>query len=99
MTRVTINKWGDDPAVRLPGDVVPSSPLQNGARVDIFAAGRDVVIRQPDAEAEVATWINGKSRDEWHAEYSAAAIDWGLDVGKEVVPEGTPDLSSHLLDV
>lgn len=87
MTEVTIGTWGTSLAVLLPGEIVRASRLQNGARVEVFMSDRDIVIRQLSAESELTAWFSGKSPDHWRAEYAAADVDWGPDVGRERVPE------------
>ncbi len=86
IVQVTIGKWGNNLAVRLPGEIVESTRLRDGDRVDIETQNGDVLIRRADPAATLAGLFRGKSAEEWRAEY-AGAYDWGPDVGREVIPE------------
>ena len=50
MTHATVEKWGKNLAVRLPLDVVRSTGMQTGEKVDIEVRDGDVVmvIRRPE---------------------------------------------------
>ncbi len=86
MVQVTVGKWGNNLAVRLPGEVVEAIRLRDGERVDIEAQDGDVVIRRAEPRVALADLFRGKTAEAWRAEY-AGAYDWGPDIGREVVPE------------
>lgn len=87
MVQVTIGKWGNSLAVRLPSDVIQATRLHDGARVDVIASDGLIQIREVDDSANVDDWFKGKTDEEWRAEYRTVSIDWGPDVGREIVPE------------
>ncbi len=87
MTQVTVGKWGNNLAVRLPGDIVRAANLRDGERVEIEAQAGEIVIRRTEPQFNLAEMFQGKSAAEWRAQY-AGAYDWGPDVGREVVDEG-----------
>ena len=86
MVQVTVGKWGDSLAVRLPGEVVQAAGLHDGERVDIEAQDGDIVIRRVEMGVVLEDLFRGKTPEEWRAEY-ADAYDWGPDVGQEIIPE------------
>ena len=86
MTQVTIGKWGNNLAVRLPGEMIEATRLRDGERVEIAAEAGDIVIRRAAPRFSLEDLFRGKSPDEWRSEY-AGAYDWGPDEGREVVAE------------
>ena len=86
MVRVTVGRWGNNLAVRLPGEVVDAVRLRDGERVDIEVLDGNVVIRRTQPRIALVDLFRGKTAEAWRAEY-AGAYDWGPDVGREVVPE------------
>jgi antitoxin MazE len=86
MVQVTVGRWGNNLAVRLPGEIVDAIKLRDGERVEIEAHGAEAVIRRAQPRITLEDLFRGRSPDEWRAEY-AGAYDWGPDMGREIVPE------------
>jgi len=86
MVQVTVGRWGNNLAVRLPGEIVDAIKLRDGERVEIDAQDGEVVIRRARPRISLEDLFRGRSPDEWRAEY-ARAYNWGPDVGREIVPE------------
>ncbi len=86
MAQATVGKWGNNLAVRLPGDIVDAARFREGERVDIAVEDDVVVIRRLAAPIMLADLFHGKTSEAWRAAY-AGAYDWGADVGREVVAE------------
>jgi len=86
MAQVTVGRWGNNLAVRLPGEIVDAIKLRDGERVEIDAQDGEVVIRRARPRIVLEDLFRGRSPDEWRADY-ARAYDWGPDVGREIVPE------------
>ena len=86
MVQVTVGRWGNNLAVRLPSEIVDAIKLRDGERVEIEAHGEQAIIRRTQPRISLADLFRGKSPQEWRAEY-AAAFDWGPDIGQEIVPE------------
>ena len=84
--QVMVGKWGNNLAVRLPGEVVQAAKLHDGERVDIGTEDGAIVIRRVQPRVALAALFGGKTAEEWRAAY-ADAHDWGADVGQEVVPD------------
>lgn len=86
MSKVTVGRWGNTLAVRLPGEIAEAVGLSQGERVEIEAHEGDIVIRRAVPRFTLAELFRGKSAAEWRADY-AGAFDWGPDVGREVIEE------------
>jgi antitoxin MazE len=86
MPQVIVGKWGNNLAVRLPGEVVEAAGLKDGERVEIEARDRDIVIRRAIPRFTLTELFQGKSPEEWREAY-AGAFGWGPDVGREIVDE------------
>lgn len=86
MTQATVGKWGNNLAVRFPGDVVQAIGLHDGARVEVEIQGASIVIRRADPRVVLDELFEGKSAEEWRTAY-AGAYDWGPDLGREAVAE------------
>ncbi len=86
MGQVTVGMWGNNLAVRLPGEVVQATSLHDGERVDISTVDGEIVIRRVQPRVALDELFRGQTPEEWRAAY-ADAFDWGLDRGREIVPE------------
>ena len=84
--QVTVGKWGNNLAVRLPGDIVGAARLHDGERVDIETEDGAIVIRRAAPQAALAALFGGSTPGQWRAAY-ADAYDWGADIDRETVPE------------
>jgi antitoxin MazE len=86
MTQATLGKWGNNLAVRLPGDIVRTARLHDGERVEIEALDGAIIIRPAEPLITLEELFRGKPPQAWRADY-AGAYDWGPDVGRESVAE------------
>jgi antitoxin component of MazEF toxin-antitoxin module len=86
VAQVTVGKWGNNLAVRLPGDIVRLAKLRDGERVELEAQAGEIVIRRIEPDVSLVAMFAGGTPDEWRALY-ADAYDWGPDVGREIVVE------------
>lgn len=86
MVQVTVGRWGNNLAVRLPAEIVDAIKLRDGERVEIAAQDGEAVIRRVRPRVTLEELFRGKPPGEWRAAY-AAAYDWGADVGREIIPE------------
>ena len=84
--QVTVGKWGNNLAVRLPGDIVGAVKLHDGERVDIEAEDGAIVIRRAEPQIALAALFDGGTPAQWRTAY-AEADDWGADIGREAIPE------------
>jgi len=86
MVKVTVGRWGNNLAVRLPGEIVDAIKLRDGEQVEIEAHDGEVTIRRMRQRASLEDLFLGKSADEWRANY-AGAFDWGAGIGREIIPQ------------
>jgi antitoxin MazE len=86
MVQVTVGKWGNNLAVRLPGEIVQAARLHDGERVEIETQDGDIVIRRAAPRVVLEDLFRGRTPEDWRKAY-ADAYDWGDDVGREIVPE------------
>ena len=88
--QVVVGKWGNNLAVRLPGDIVQAAKLHDGERVDIDTVDGAVVIRRVEPRIALAALFQGRTAEQWRTAYADAyddAYDWGADAGQEAIPE------------
>jgi antitoxin MazE len=86
MVQVRVGRWGNNLAVRLPGEVVDAIRLRDGERVEIEVRDGEAVIRRARQRVSLEDLFRGRSPEEWRADY-AGAYDWGIDLGREIIPE------------
>jgi len=76
MAKVTVGRWGNNLAVRLPGEIVDAIKLRDGEQVEIEAHDGEVMIRRVRQRVSLEDLFRGRSPDEWRSDY-AGAYDWG----------------------
>jgi antitoxin component of MazEF toxin-antitoxin module len=86
MTTVTIGRWGNSLALRIPGDLAATVQLAEGCLVDIEQQGIALIITPATPRVSATTLFSGKSPAAWREEY-ADAYDWGADIGREIIAE------------
>lgn len=86
MSQLTVGRWGNNLAVRLPGEIVQATGLAEGERVEIEVRESEIVIRRAPSRFTLKELFRGRNPEEWRAAY-AGAFDWGPDVGREVVED------------
>jgi len=86
MSQVTVGKWGNNLALRLPADIAAATQLREGERVEIETQESTILIRRIQPRLSLEEMFQGKSAEAWRAEY-AQAYEWGPDVGRELLEE------------
>ena len=86
MVKVTVGRWGNNLAVRLPAEIVDAIKLRDGEQVEIEARDGEAMIRRVRQRVSLEALFRGRSPDEWRSDY-AGAYDWGADIGREIIPE------------
>jgi len=86
IVKVTVGRWGNNLAVRLPGEIVDAIKLRDGEQVEIEAHDDEVMIRRVRQRVSLEDLFRGRSPGEWRSDY-AGAHDWGTDIGREIVSE------------
>ncbi len=61
MAQVLVGKWGNNLAVRLPGEIVDAIRLRDGERVDIVCQDDEVVIRRTEKPVTLAGLFAGRT--------------------------------------
>jgi antitoxin MazE len=75
---VTLQKWGNSVGVRLPKAMLEQVGLKEGAQVDVLVEGNHLVIRRKRLKlADLLAQCKAENRPD--------PIDWGPDVGREIV--------------
>jgi antitoxin component of MazEF toxin-antitoxin module len=93
MTRVVVGQCGRSLGVRVPADVARASGLEVGTEVDVVATDGGIVLK-PTGKLTLDDLFCGKSDAEWRALYRGSEVDWGPDVGREVIEERRTSLCS-----
>lgn len=85
--RVKVAKWGNSLAVRLPKQVAAALRLVEGGEVDLALRGDRLVLARPGA-LKVPSWeeIVAEMR-RLGPEAVPETIDWGPDVGSEIIDD------------
>jgi antitoxin MazE len=86
MAQALLGKWGNNLAVRLPGEIVRAAHLREGERIEIESQADTIVIRRLEPAVTLEEVFHGKTATEWRAAY-AGAYDWGPDIGREIIDE------------
>jgi antitoxin MazE len=78
--RVSIKKWGNSAAVRIPAPVLEATRVQLDEEVDIREEGGRIVIEPVRAKTyQLNDLLKGITKDNLHE-----AVDFGMPEGKEV---------------
>ncbi len=73
--RISIRKWGNSYAIRLPKSVVDDLDWQLDAELELDKAGNGITLKRPSKEERLAALLEGVERQE--------ETDWGGPVGRE----------------
>jgi len=87
MSHATIGKWGKSLGVRLPADAARALGLDVGSEVEIVAGDGEIVLRPTATPRTLGDLFRGKSPKQWRDLYRGSAVDWGHDVGREIIDE------------
>jgi len=77
---VTVKKWGNSAAVRIPTAVMNAAGISLEQSVEVRAEGRRIVIVPVDQEYDLDSLLDGITPDNQHEE-----IDFGAPLGKEIL--------------
>jgi antitoxin MazE len=78
---VQITKWGNSLGLRVPKDIARRIGLAEGSTVDIQAIGNRLIITPATPRYTLAELLNDTTPED----YRHSAVDWGPDVGREIV--------------
>jgi antitoxin MazE len=91
--KVKIAKWGNSLGVRLPKDAAEAAGLAAGAEVDVMIEGQDLRLRRrvPIPRYRLEDLV--AEMDRLGAANRPALVDWGRDVGAEVLHDDWSDIA------
>ena len=87
MSHATIGRWGKSLGVRLPAEAARALGLGVGSEVEIVASDGAITVRPVARPRSLRDLLGGKSPEEWRALYRGSEVDWGPDVGREILDE------------
>ena len=87
MSHATIGKWGKSLGVRLPADAARALGLEVGSEVEIVASDGEIVVKPIARQKSLRDLLDGKTPEEWRALYRGSEVDWGPNVGREIIDE------------
>ncbi|GAB5508285.1 MAG: AbrB/MazE/SpoVT family DNA-binding domain-containing protein [Rhizobiaceae bacterium] len=86
MTKLTISKWGNSSAIRLPKAALEELGLKPGDAVDFTVQDGKAVI-EPTRPAKITLeWIISEM-DRLGPENAPETVDWGPDRGSEIIDD------------
>ena len=87
MSHATIGKWGKSLGVRLPAEAARALGLDVGSEVEIIAGDGEIVVKPVARQKSLRDLLGDKTPEEWRAIYRGSEVDWGPDVGREIIDE------------
>ena len=87
MSQATIGKWGKSLGVRLPADAARALGLDVGSEVEIIAGKGKIVVTPVIRQLTIKDLFKGKPAQEWRELYHGSEVDWGPDVGREIIED------------
>ena len=87
MTKVTISKWGNSSAIRLPKAAMDELGLADGDTVDLTVRNGQAIIEKKRLKLAppLADMVAEMDRIGWENE--PKTVDWGPDVGSERISD------------
>jgi antitoxin MazE len=85
--KVKIAKWGNSLGLRLPKVAVEATGLKPGAEVDVTIEGRDLRVTQPLPIKHYRLEDLLAEMDRLGPENEPETVEWGPDVGSEVIDD------------
>ena len=85
--KVKVAKWGNSLGLRLPKAAVEATGLKSGAEVVVTVEGRDIRVRQPLPIKHYRLEDLIAEMDRLGPENEPELVDWGPDVGAEIIDD------------
>jgi len=79
--RAQIARWGNSLGLRVPKDIAKEIGLVEGTRVEIEAKGNRIIVTPVRRTYTLEELL----KDTTPETYSESVVDWGPDVGREIV--------------
>lgn len=80
--QATITKMGNSCGVRIPKPILELLGMKEKDTIELAVFGGEIILRKPLPKTPAEFWAGCTPRD-----YDPISIDWGEDVGAEVVGE------------
>lgn len=87
MSTAIVGRWGRSLAIRLPLEVAGKLSLSEGTVVELDERENEIVVRRRESPLTLDDLFRGKSPEQWREIYRDHVVDWGPDVGREVVED------------
>jgi antitoxin MazE len=85
--KVKVAKWGNSLGLRLPKAAVEATGLKPGAEVDVIVEGPNLLVRQPLPIKHYKLEDLLAEMDRLGPESEPETVDWGPDVGAEIIDD------------
>lgn len=82
---ITVSKWGNSLGIRIPKAVTEELRLHEGSSLSLVARPDGYLLKP--AQPEVS-YLLGDLVEQMRGEAEPDSIDWGTDVGEEVIEDG-----------
>lgn len=86
MTKVTIAKWGESSAIRLPEAVMEELGAIDGQEIDVSVRKTEPVLELARPKKITLDWIVSEMQ-RLGPENEPELVDWGPDVGDEIIDD------------
>lgn len=86
MTKVTISKWGNSSAIRLPKAALEELGLKQGDTVDLTVENGKAVLQPQRPKKITLEWIISEMK-RLGPENEPELVDWGPDRGSEIIDD------------
>jgi antitoxin MazE len=85
--KVKVAKWGNSLGLRLPKAAVEATGLKPGSEVEVTIEGRDLRVAQPLPIKHYRLEDLLAEMDRLGPENEPETVDWGADVGSEIIDD------------
>ena len=82
---IAISKWGNSLGIRLPKAAVDKLKLSEGDKIEYSVSGAKMILTKARTTKSLFEEYYHKPYDEISVSGNKEEIDWGEDVGKEVI--------------
>ena len=78
-----VSRWGNSIGIRIPKEIATRVGLTNGSKVEIEVRDGQVIIGRRRPRYKLADLLVGVTPQQ--AREAASEVDWGADIGREIV--------------
>ena len=79
MATVTLQRWGNSQAIRIPKFITDTVDIREGDKVSIEIVDNGFICRKVQKEVSLKSLLK-----DWKGRYTPTEIDWGEPAGKEI---------------